>query len=56
MTVLLFNDRGWEITTSAWSAASKDGRIKPTAHESLNCRFGNPFRRIASHYRTAFRV
>ena len=26
MTVLLFNDRGWEVATSAWSAASKDGQ------------------------------
>ena len=26
MTVLLFNDRGWEVATPAWSAASKDGQ------------------------------
>jgi hypothetical protein len=25
MTVLVFNDRRWEVATSAWSAASKDG-------------------------------
>jgi hypothetical protein len=24
MAVLLFNDRGWAVATSAWSAGSKD--------------------------------
>lgn len=25
MTVLLFNDRGWEVVTSAWTAAATPG-------------------------------
>ncbi len=25
MAVLMFNDRGWAVATSAWSAGSKDG-------------------------------
>lgn len=26
MTVLLFNDRGWEVMTSCWSAGAKPGK------------------------------
>jgi hypothetical protein len=26
MTVLLFNDRGWEVATASWTAAAKQGR------------------------------